>query len=69
MQQPMNGYYDVMIRNSGEANRYRVFAASDYAAAVQVRKATGFMAQSEEDVIFISAYDSRFLLAAEMLRA
>lgn len=70
MQQSGNGYYDVVIRTTDEAaNRYRVYASSDYAAAVLVRRATGFMAQSEDDVIFVSTYAGQQLPVQDMMHA
>lgn len=48
------GYYDVHIRVNNDNRIYRVFAHSDYAAAVQVRKMTGVMPASEHDVEFLA---------------
>lgn len=48
------GYYDVHIRVNGARKTYRVLAHSDYAAAVQVRRLTGVMANGQEDVEFLA---------------
>jgi hypothetical protein len=48
------GYYDVHIRVENEIFTCRVYARSDYAAAVQVRRLTGRMPCSERDVEFLS---------------
>lgn len=47
------GYYDVNIVIGGNPIVHRVFAQSDYAAAVQVRKMTGIMPASHVDVEFV----------------
>jgi hypothetical protein len=49
------GYYDVKVMYEGEIIVHRVYALSDYAAAIQVRENTGLMPQSQVDVEFIRA--------------
>jgi hypothetical protein len=44
------GYYSVVIDTGTERLVHTVFAQSDYAAAREVRRMTGFMAKSDHDV-------------------
>ena len=48
------GYYDVKVDMAGKSYHHIVFASSDYAAAVKVRKTTGYMARRDSDVAYIS---------------
>ena len=49
------GYYEVRIVTEKDTFLHRVFAESDYAAAIKARQETGFMPRSEHDVEFIRA--------------
>jgi|GEM_PF-4365485 len=44
------GYYSVVIDTGTQCLVHTVFAQSDYAAAREVRRKTGFMAKSDHDV-------------------
>ena len=51
------GYYSVRVENNGRRICHTVYAHSDYDAAVKVRKATGEMAQSQDDVSLLTEED------------
>jgi hypothetical protein len=55
MTEPKAGFYDVKVMSGDEITVHRVYALSDYAAAVKVRENTGVMPQSQMDVEFVRA--------------
>ena len=49
------GYYDVTVATHSGVVTRRVYATSDYAAALKVREVTGIMPRSQNDVIFVES--------------
>lgn len=47
------GYYCVRLEVDGLEILHRVYARSDFDAALRVRNMTGFMARSQNDVVFL----------------
>ena len=59
------GHYGVRVSIGEKTVVHHVYAKSDYAAAIAVRNATGYMAMSEEDVLPLGMLSAQDEIVAE----